>query len=898
MNDGLIPSLDGITPPFCRFRNSCCDHPSAPPRTSASAPPPRLGTMARGATLPARPLHLLAYDERSKRFELGDEALEALRAIKGPVGVLSVCGRARQGKSFILNQLAGAAASNDAGFKVGPTVRPCTKGLWIWSAPIPCRTPEGDPYHLVLLDTEGIDAYDQTGQYSTQIFSMAVLLSSLFVYNQMGGIDEAALDRLSLVTEMTKHIRVKSGGEAGGGAARDPSELARFSPSFVWLLRDFYLDLEDDAASITPAQYLESALRNVPGGGPAVEAKNAIRDSIRGLFPERECFPLVRPVNDEKALRALDAVPPSELRPEFREGLDTLVRMLFRRCRPKAVGPDVLNGAALAGMATQYVAAINDGAVPAIATAWQSVAEAECRRAAEAGESAYETIFFPIADAAPADDGPLDAAHARALDAARAAFDDAAVGGAEPRRSAAAKMEAALDRRRREYVAARRAKAAAECARLLAAASQRVHAVANAADATPELATRAVEAEAEAYLAEAQGPARHETLVAWLRDSHRHAVVALAARVAQRLEGELARERERADREASDRAAGRERWESAESRAAAAEKAAAEANANANANADAARRASARLQETEARAAVAAASATSEAMATRREHAATEMSLRDALESEKSRADRAGEESRRLERELAEARRDCVEARAGRDAAAGETERSLRAAEQRAAEERRRRESAESSAKDAAARATAEANEARATAAGRVAAAEARAAEAERRAKLAETKLAELKRLSDRAARMSTDGPGVGEDVRAETAARGGVDATLERWRAEAEAAAAKAAGAEAAAATSVRSPVGSPVKRRREKSPEKLEPELEPEPEPEFVDAEEGDADAPEEEDGVDARAEAEAMTVNQLKHELQVMGLAHLYAGKRGVKKANLVDMYVNKG
>jgi hypothetical protein len=51
----------------------------------------------------------------------------------------------------------------------------------------------------------------QTAQYSTQIFSLAVLLSSLFVYNQMGGIDEAALDRLSLVTEMTKHIRVRAG---------------------------------------------------------------------------------------------------------------------------------------------------------------------------------------------------------------------------------------------------------------------------------------------------------------------------------------------------------------------------------------------------------------------------------------------------------------------------------------------------------------------------------------------------------------------------------------------------------------------------------------------------------------------------------------------------------------
>jgi hypothetical protein len=74
----------------------------------------------------------------------------------------------------------------------------------MWSDPIPRRTPDGRPYHLILLDTEGIDAYDQTGQYSIQIFSLAVLLSSMFIYNQMGGIDEAALDRLSLVTEMTK----------------------------------------------------------------------------------------------------------------------------------------------------------------------------------------------------------------------------------------------------------------------------------------------------------------------------------------------------------------------------------------------------------------------------------------------------------------------------------------------------------------------------------------------------------------------------------------------------------------------------------------------------------------------------------------------------------------------
>jgi hypothetical protein len=42
----------------------------------------------------------------------------------------------------------------------------------------------------------------------------------------------------------------------------------------------------------------------------------------------------------------------------------------------------------LAALAEAYVAAINAGAVPTIATAWQGVAEQECRRAAEAAEAA------------------------------------------------------------------------------------------------------------------------------------------------------------------------------------------------------------------------------------------------------------------------------------------------------------------------------------------------------------------------------------------------------------------------------------------------------------------------------------------------------------------------------
>ena len=39
------------------------------------------------------------------------------------------------------------------------------------------------------------------------------------------------------MVQVTKHIRVRSAGSTGESAA----DLAAFTPSFLWLLRDFYL---------------------------------------------------------------------------------------------------------------------------------------------------------------------------------------------------------------------------------------------------------------------------------------------------------------------------------------------------------------------------------------------------------------------------------------------------------------------------------------------------------------------------------------------------------------------------------------------------------------------------------------------------------------------------------
>jgi hypothetical protein len=61
-----------------------------------------------------------------------------------------------------------------SGFQVAATHRPCTKGLWMWSTPIKRTAADGSEYSLVLLDSEGIDSYDQT--VSHLFFSLCLIL--------------------------------------------------------------------------------------------------------------------------------------------------------------------------------------------------------------------------------------------------------------------------------------------------------------------------------------------------------------------------------------------------------------------------------------------------------------------------------------------------------------------------------------------------------------------------------------------------------------------------------------------------------------------------------------------------------------------------------------------------
>jgi hypothetical protein len=150
----------------------------------------------RGQAIP-----LISFERDS--FKITEEAVAFLTSLEGKVGVISVAGKYRTGKSYLLNRILLDLGPNE-GFGVGPTINPCTKGLWVWTDPIEIETYDGDVIKVLLIDSEGLGAFDEDQNHDTRIFLLALLLSSCFIYNSVGTIDENALSNLSLIVNLSK----------------------------------------------------------------------------------------------------------------------------------------------------------------------------------------------------------------------------------------------------------------------------------------------------------------------------------------------------------------------------------------------------------------------------------------------------------------------------------------------------------------------------------------------------------------------------------------------------------------------------------------------------------------------------------------------------------------------
>ena len=347
-------------------------------------------------------------DPSGSRFIVHPQAIELLQRLRGPVAPVVVAGLYRSGKSTLLNMLvhrtAGGtntkkAAAASSGFAVGGTINACTRGLWLWSEAV-----QVNGRSFLFIDSEGLGSTQENANFDVQIFTLSVLLASLFILNSVGTITEAALEQLELVLELSKHIRLSddntknsatsssssNGSSGGSGSSGSLQELSAHFPVFLWVLRDFVLELiSKEGAPLTATQYLEGALQPHASQRASSAEKNRIRTAITSAFPQRDCVVLVRPITDESQLQKLNSLPTSALRPEFVTQVNSLRERIVQRTPSKTLNGVELNGSAYLQLAQFYVAAMNGGRIPSIASAWTSVLERQASDVLQRCEQLY-----------------------------------------------------------------------------------------------------------------------------------------------------------------------------------------------------------------------------------------------------------------------------------------------------------------------------------------------------------------------------------------------------------------------------------------------------------------------------------------------------------------------------
>ncbi|XP_051865894.1 guanylate-binding protein 2-like [Pristis pectinata] len=318
---------------------------------------------------------VLVYNTGGK-LHVNPEALRLLQSVVDPLVVVAVAGTYRTGKSYLLNRLVGVKK----GFSLGSTVQSHTKGIWVWCRPLPQRPGQ----RLLLLDTEGLgDAKKGDKDNDNYIFSLAILLSSIFIYNGRGNIDQKSMADLYFVTELSKRIQVRSQHNVS-----DSRDFVRFFPEFVLLIRDLSLELEVEGDEVSADDYLEHCLRLREGDEQNREYNN-LRRGIRDHFPTRRCFAFPFPAQWKKP-NDLQDMEDEDLDEEFVEELQRLHQYVHTHKKVKRVlGGHPVTGRRFAELTQTYVDMMADGALPCVERSVARLMEVENKAALDEALAFY-----------------------------------------------------------------------------------------------------------------------------------------------------------------------------------------------------------------------------------------------------------------------------------------------------------------------------------------------------------------------------------------------------------------------------------------------------------------------------------------------------------------------------
>lgn len=274
---------------------------------------------------PAKPL--LKYDNETKKFILGDDALSDIEALTGPVKIVGAIGDARVGKSTNLNFIRYFLDGNrnqgvQKVFKTGDSIKSCTSDVWISVV----RDANGVG-STILIDTEGTNLGNNENTDLLSIFT--VLLSSGLALFAREAVQNHNVQFLYRVSRLSEQIWTQ-----------DAAHTKSF-PELMVILRN--------ALSPSPGKTLESQTQDfiLDGKYGQTIARHFSRDRIkvRGI-------PFV---GDSKRLNDLQHF----LRDDYANIASTLAD--DSKCFPakRTVGGAYMDGKMIADLARKLQAAIN-----------------------------------------------------------------------------------------------------------------------------------------------------------------------------------------------------------------------------------------------------------------------------------------------------------------------------------------------------------------------------------------------------------------------------------------------------------------------------------------------------------------------------------------------------------
>ena len=123
-------------------------------------------------------------------------------------------------------------------------------------------------------------------------------------------------------------MQTRSDQHKGGNS---DSDFDYYFPDFIYILRDFNLDLIIDGKEMSPDEYLEHSLKPRTDH---VKGYTTIREAIKKYFKSRKCFVFVSPASGSQ-MKHLDKLPNDKLDPLFVQQADEFVEHIFDSCPVK-----------------------------------------------------------------------------------------------------------------------------------------------------------------------------------------------------------------------------------------------------------------------------------------------------------------------------------------------------------------------------------------------------------------------------------------------------------------------------------------------------------------------------------------------------------------------------------